>query len=169
MFTSPGVANFNESMVQRLIDETGIPPAAVQLETHPYHPNNDMLALCERHNITLIGYSPLSTPWHAKEAGKRPVIEDPVVQDIAKKHGKSPAQIVLQWHLQRSPLTVVTPHSENLVHIEENIDVVKNPFHLSDDEINIINGLEKKGLEGRMFDFKPHRPAKYFPYEMEME
>lgn len=152
-------------MLQRIIDESDMAPHAIQLETHPYHPNNDVLAICEKYNITLIAYAPLGTPWHARETHRTPMIEDPLLKELGKKYKASPAQIVLKWHMQRSNLTAVVPHTENYAHLEENINV--HFFKLSDEDMARINALEKPGLQGRFWQFIEHRPAKYFPYEME--
>lgn len=160
-----GVANYNASMLQRTIDESPMVPHAIQIETHPYHPNNDILAICEKYGIYLIAYAPLGTPWHARETHRLPLLNDPVLKRIARKHRASPAQVVLAWHLQRSQWTAVVPHTENYAHLEENI--VANRIQLDDQDLAEINALERPGLAGRFWQFIEHRPAKYFPYELE--
>lgn len=116
-----GVSNFNVSMIQRLIDETDMIPATIEIESHPYLPTNDMVEFSQKYNITLLAYAPVGCPIMAK-ANKNPVLlEDPEVKKIADKHGLTPAQVALKWQLQRAPNVIPLPHTTSIKHLEENI------------------------------------------------
>lgn len=134
---SIGVSNFLAPHLQRLIDETGVVPAIDQIELHPAHQQPETAAFAAEHGIAIESWGPLGQ-------GKYPLLERPEVTDAAAAHGKTPAQVVIRWHLQRG--TVVFPKSSRRERMAENFDVFD--FELSDGEMQRITGLERAGRVG---------------------
>lgn len=132
---SIGVSNFTQAQLERIIDETGIVPVVDQIETHPYFQQKEMLPYLAGRGIHHESYSPL---------GSGEVLDDPIIGAIAAAYDKSPAQIILRWHLQRG--SIVIPKSEHAERIEENFDVFG--FTLDDADMGRIAGLDK-GEAGR--------------------
>lgn len=130
-----GVSNCLPHHIERMIDETGIVPAVDQIETHPHFQQKDMLAYLRGRGIRHESYSPL---------GSGEVLDDEVIGAIAAAQGRSPAQVILRWHLQRD--SIVIPKSETPERIRENFEVFD--FSLSDAEMGRIAGLDR-GEEGR--------------------
>ena len=104
-------------------------PAVNQIELHPSFQQADLTAYAAERGIAIESYSPL---------GQGQDLTGSVVRDLAKRHGKSPAQVVLRWHFQRGFLVI--PKSTTTQRIRENIDIFD--FSLDDDEIASITGLE---------------------------
>jgi len=131
-----GVCNFEAEHLQRLLDECDVPPVLNQIECHPYLAQTELKEFCAQHDIFVEAWSPLD------QGGE--VLQDEVVQQIAEAHKKSPAQIVLRWHLQNN--TIVIPKSVTPSRIEENFDVFG--FELSEEEMNQIDGLNQNRRKG---------------------
>lgn len=131
-----GVCNFQPEHLQRLLDECDVPPVLNQIECHPYLAQNDVKEFCAQHDIFVEAWSPLD------QGGD--VLKDEVIQQIAEAHKKSPAQVVLRWHLQNN--TIVIPKSVTPSRIEENFNVFD--FELSEEDMNQINGLDKNRRKG---------------------
>jgi 2,5-diketo-D-gluconate reductase A len=131
-----GVSNFQPAHLRRLIDETGVVPAVNQIELHPYLQQDEARAFHAEHGIQTEAWSPLG------QGGE--LLSDPVVTKIALAHGKSPAQVVLRWHLQLG--NVVIPKSVTPSRIRENIDVFD--FELPDAEIELLSTLDRGGRIG---------------------
>lgn len=108
-----GVSNFTVATLTRLMDETDITPSINQIELHPYFQQREMRAFHEANGILTEAWSPLGQ-------GKG-LLADPALRVLSEKYGKTPAQIVLRWHLQLG--NVVIPKSVTPSRIEENIDV----------------------------------------------
>jgi len=135
--TSIGVSNFLEAHLQRLLDETDVVPAIDQIELHPYHQQPSVTAFARAHGIAIESWGPLGQ-------GKYPLLELPEIVSIARAHGKSPAQVVLRWHIQQG--TIVFPKSTRRERLVENFDVFD--FELSVEEQAAITGLERGGRVG---------------------
>jgi 2,5-diketo-D-gluconate reductase A len=133
---SIGVSNFHVPHLQRLAEETGILPAVNQVEAHPYFTNSAVRTYCRRNGITFEAWSPLAR-------GK--VLGDPVVARIAAAHDRSPAQVVLRWHIQRGD--VVFPKSTSPRRIAENFALFD--FQLDDADVAAIDALDV-GPAGRV-------------------
>lgn len=131
-----GVCNFQPEHLQRLLDECDVSPVLNQIECHPYLAQNDVKEFCAQHDIFVEAWSPLD------QGGD--VLKDEVIQKIAEAHKKSPAQVVLRWHLQNN--TIVIPKSVTPSRIEENFNVFD--FELSEEDMNQINGLDKNRRKG---------------------
>ncbi|MEU1664821.1 aldo/keto reductase [Streptomyces sparsogenes] len=125
-----GLSNFHPAHIQRLLSETEIAPVIDQIELHPQLQQAELRAFNSRHNIATEAWSPLGQ-------GKG-LLEDARLAAIADKHGKSPAQVVLRWHLDLG--NVVIPKSVTPSRIKENIDVFD--FELDADDLATIDGLD---------------------------
>ncbi|VFR48150.1 oxidoreductase of aldo/keto reductase family, subgroup 1 [plant metagenome] len=141
-----GVSNFSAEHIDRLHAETSIMPAVNQIELHPYFSQTEMRAEHRRRGIVTQAWSPLGAVniYEAdKEHPARHLLDDGVLKSIAQAHGKTPAQIVLRWHLQQG--IAIIPKSTKSARIAENADVFD--FELSADETAQIDGLET-GIRG---------------------
>jgi 2,5-diketo-D-gluconate reductase A len=142
-----GVSNFQVAHLERLAAETDVVPAVNQVEVHPYFGNEQVRAYGEEHGIVTEAWSPIA---------QGDVLGDPVVDEIAQAVGKSPAQVVLRWHVQRGD--VVFPKSTTPSRIRENFEIFD--FSLDDDAMKQISGLDR-GEQGRrgpnpdVFDYLP--------------
>ena len=132
---SIGVSNFEAEHLQRVIDECEIVPAVNQIELHPYFQNAEVRAFDEEHGIATEAWSPIA---------QGEVLDDPVIKEIAQSVGKTPAQVVLRWHIQHG--NIVFPKSTTPERIEENFHIFD--FELDDDQIEQIDSLDK-GENGR--------------------
>ncbi len=126
-----GVSNFQITHLQRLLDETDIVPAVNQIELSPYLTQVPLRAFHERHGIATESWSPLA------KGGR--LLRDPLITSLAEKYGKSPAQVVIRWHLQNE--LIVIPKSVTPSRIAENIDVFD--FELVGDDLDAISGLDR--------------------------
>jgi 2,5-diketo-D-gluconate reductase A len=130
-----GVSNFGVPHLQRLLDETGVTPAINQIELHPNLPQAELRAFHAEHGIATEAWSPLA---------RGGLLEDPVVAKLAAKHGRTPAQVILRWHLQLG--NVVIPKSVTPSRIAENFDVLG--FELDADDLAVIDALDNGGRIG---------------------
>ncbi|MEP7021901.1 MAG: aldo/keto reductase [Pseudonocardiales bacterium] len=131
-----GVSNFAPVHLQRLFDETNVIPALNQIELHPYLSQGGLRGFDAEHGIATEAWSPLA------KGGE--LLSDPVVTVLAAKYGKTPAQIVIRWHLQLG--NVVIPKSVTPSRIAENIDVFD--FELADDDVVSISELNRDERTG---------------------
>ena len=125
-----GVCNFKKHHIERLVAETGVAPMVNQVECHPLFPQNEMLAYCRENGIQMEAYSPLLN-------GRLSTIA-PVLEPIARKHGKTAAQVILRWQLDRE--VVVIPKSVHENRIIENGSIFD--FALDADDKAAIAALE---------------------------
>jgi 2,5-diketo-D-gluconate reductase A len=125
-----GVSNFRIPDLERLASETDTVPAVNQIELHPWLPQTELRAYHQRHGIATEAWSPLG------KGGE--LLAEEVIVALAEKYGKSPAQIVLRWHLELGNIAI--PKSVTPSRIRENIDVFD--FELSDDDVTSISELE---------------------------
>ncbi len=129
---SIGVSNFQPEHLQRLIDETGVTPVINQIELHPDFPQKENRAYHEKHRIVTESWSPL---------GQGTLLENPVVAKVAAKHGRTPAQVIIRWHIDNG--LVVIPKSVTPSRIEENFKVFD--FRLDAEDMAAFADLEKGG------------------------
>ena len=132
---SIGVSNFEPHHLEELIASGGMVPEVNQVESHPYMQNDAVHQFDAEHGILTEAWSPLAR-------GK--VLADPVLEEIAAKHGKTPSQVALRWALQRGD--IVFPKASTKERQQENFDVFN--FELSDEDMERIAGLDK-GEDGR--------------------
>ncbi|MFG3281916.1 aldo/keto reductase [Streptomyces sp. NPDC048111] len=126
-----GVSNFQPQHLERLLGETSVVPAVNQIELHPQLAQAESRALHAKHSIATEAWSPLGQG--------RGLLEVPTVVAIAQKHGRTPAQVVLRWHLQIG--NVVIPKSVTPSRIKENIDVFG--FELDADDLAALAALDE--------------------------
>jgi len=131
-----GVCNFHENHLQRLADETGELPAINQIELHPYLTQEPLRAFNDEHDIVTEDWSPLGARLN--------LIEDPVIGSVANAVGKTPAQVILRWHLQMG--SVVIPRSTKQPRIEANFDLFD--FELNETQMASISGLDQGKRSG---------------------
>jgi 2,5-diketo-D-gluconate reductase A len=132
---SIGVSNFQVEHLQRLEAECDVIPAVNQIELHPYLLNEEVRAYGESQGIATEAWSPIA---------QGAVLDDPVVTDIASRVGRSPAQVVLRWHIQRG--SIVFPKSSTPERIAENFALFD--FELDDEAMSGLTSLDR-GEEGR--------------------
>lgn len=126
-----GVSNFSEKQLQAVFDMATVKPMVNQIERHPYKVQAELGKFDTDNGIVNEGYSPIG---HGHL-----ILQDPVITKLADKYGKTPAQIVLRWHLDTG--YVVFPKSAQPAHVKENFDV--DGFHLTQEEIAAIDGLDQ--------------------------
>ncbi|ACZ90608.1 aldo/keto reductase [Streptosporangium roseum] len=124
-----GVSNFQPAHLTRLIEAGGVVPAVNQIELHPALQQAELRDFHARHGIVTEAWSPLA---------QGAVLKDPAIVEIAERHGKTPAQVVLRWHVQLG--NVVIPKSVTPARIRENIDVFD--FSLTDGDMEAIARLD---------------------------
>jgi 2,5-diketo-D-gluconate reductase A len=132
---SVGVSNFQPHHLRRLHGESEITPAVDQIEVNPYLTQDDVRGFCAEHQIAIEAWSPL---------GRGKALGDPTIVAIARKYGKSPAQAILRWHIERGD--IVFPKSVTPERIRENIDIFD--FELSGEDVEAISALNRKERTG---------------------
>jgi 2,5-diketo-D-gluconate reductase A len=132
-----GVSNFRASHLDRLLALGGTIPAVHQLELHPHLQQHKMRTVNAAHGIVTEAWSPL---------GRGSVLDEPALHDIARKLGRTPAQIVLRWHLQQG--TIIIPKSDTPARIAENRALFD--FALTDNDMLAIADLHVEGCAGRI-------------------
>ncbi|MGO2638107.1 MAG: aldo/keto reductase, partial [Enterococcus viikkiensis] len=142
LIRSIGVSNFEPEHLDTIIEATGVTPAVNQIEIHPYWVQERMVAENKKRGILTEAWSPLGRG--------NDVLTKSVIQELAEKYHKTPAQIVLRWHHQRGIVPI--PKSRNLQHQRENLTIFD--FELSQTELERINLLEK--ADGRIDDQDPN-------------
>ncbi len=143
---SIGVSNFNPHHLERLFDETGTTPAVNQIEVHPYLSQDDVRAFDRRHGIATEAWSPIAQGL---------VLGDPVIDAVAARVGRTPAQVVLRWHVQRGD--IVFPKSVTATRIRENFEIFD--FELDEADMGRITALnrdERTGPDPDSFDYIPN-------------
>uniref|UniRef100_A0A3P8Y8L4 alcohol dehydrogenase (NADP(+)) n=1 Tax=Esox lucius TaxID=8010 RepID=A0A3P8Y8L4_ESOLU len=160
---SIGVSNFNILQLERLLSVAKVPPAVNQVELHPYLVQSDLVEFCKSRNIALIAYSPLGSPGRPKDLHRGDtdpgrLLEDPVVGDVAKKHRRSPAQVLLRYNVQQG--IAVIPKSVKPNHILENTKIFN--FSLSEEDMSALRGLDR-GWKCCVIDSLKSHP--YYPFE----
>jgi diketogulonate reductase-like aldo/keto reductase len=133
-----GVSNFMVEHLTTLLDRTTVVPAVNQIEVHPYFAQKQVQALNAEHGILTQAWSPIGGITFYRDGQHSSTLEDPVIGDIAKAHDKTPAQVMLRWHLQQG--RSVIPKSTKPQRIAENIDVFD--FELSTEELAAIDALD---------------------------
>jgi D-xylose reductase len=141
---SIGISNFQGSLILDLLRYASIRPATLQIEHHPYLVQPTLLQLAKSEGIVVTAYSSfgpqsfIELKW--QKAKDTPVLfEHPVVTEIAKKHNKTPAQVLLRWATQRG--LAVIPKSNNPERLQQNLEVTN--FDLSEKDLVAISGLDR--------------------------
>jgi len=142
---SIGLSNFQPNHVRKLLAETEVRPAVNQIELHPYLTQDELRAFDADHGIVTEAWSPIAQGL---------VLNDPTIGQLAQTHGRTPAQIVLRWHIQLG--NVVFPKSANPQRMKENFEIFG--FELSDTDMGMISALnrnERTGPDPDVFDYVP--------------
>ena len=126
-----GLSNFPQRQIQEVIDVAGITPQLVTVESHPYFTQKELRAYLDEYGIVIEAWYPLGH-------GDAGLLEEPVFQKLARKYGKTPAQVVLRWHTQIG--NSVIPGSKNAAHIKDNADIFD--FRLTDEEMAEVAELD---------------------------
>jgi 2,5-diketo-D-gluconate reductase A len=142
-----GVSNFQVHHLERLAAETDVVPAVNQVECHPYFGNEDVRAYGDKHGIRTEAWAPIA---------QGAVLDDPTVAEVADAVGRTPAQVVLRWHIQRGD--IVFPKSVTPARMRENFAIFD--FELDDTQMQRITGLSKgeagrNGPDPDEFDYVP--------------
>lgn len=137
-----GVSNFSVSKIEEILKFCKIPPAMNQIEIHPACAQFEVVDWCKAHNIQVTAYSPLGSgdrPERFVKEGNPVPLKDPVVNEIAKAHNKTAAQVIIRWDVQRG--ICVVPKSVHKNRILENFNVFD--FELTKEEMDKINKLDR--------------------------
>lgn len=128
-----GLSNFNETQIREVLDICQVKPAVLQTEVHPYSQEKALKGFLNKEGIVIQAWYPLGH-------GDKALLEEPVFARLAKKYGKSSAQIILRWHMQDG--NIVIPGSKDPAHIRDNFDLFD--FSLSDAEMAEIAALDQQ-------------------------
>ena len=149
-----GVSNFTVAKMERLSRTATIVPAANQVESHPYFPQDELLQYCNKHGIVFTAFAPLGSgdrPARVRNEGDPVLLDDPVVKSIAGTRGVTPAQVLLAWAVQRG--TSAIPKSANPVRIAQNFAAAS--LELGSDEMAAIAGIDRnyRFFKGTLWTF----------------
>lgn len=133
-----GVSNFMVDHLTRLLAETDVVPAVNQIEVHPYFQQRAVQEHGEAHGILTQAWSPIGGITFYRDGSGGSTLEDPVIVEIAEAHGRTPAQVMLRWHLQQG--RQVIPKSTKAHRIAENLDVFD--FDLTAEQLASIDALD---------------------------
>lgn len=150
-----GLSNFSEEQIQEILDICDIKPTLLQVEAHPYYPENELKEFLGKHDIKIQSWYPLGH-------GDKNLINEPIFKELAEKYGKSNVQIILKWHIQSG--NIVIPGATNLSHIKDNIDIFD--FELSGDDMERIATINKNV---RYYEPSPDKLASYASYRPDLD
>ena len=129
---SIGISNFEGKYIEELETKWETAPQFIQVEAHPYFTQKDLRVTLDKYGIKLMSWYPLGH-------GDKSLIQEPVFAELGKKYEKTPAQVILRWHVQMG--FVVIPGSKNVDHIKDNLNIMD--FELTADEMAGIAKLDK--------------------------
>jgi len=158
---SIGISNFNKKQVERILAVATIKPVMNQVECHPYLNQQKLIDFCKSKDILITAYSPLGSPdrpW--AKPGDPSLLDDPKLKTIAEKYGKSTAQVLIRYQLERG--TVVIPKSVTKSRIIENMNIFD--FQLNKDDIKTIDAMD---CNGRFVGLAPMKDHPHFPFSDE--
>lgn len=157
---SIGTSNFSSTKLQEIMSYAEIAPSVCQIEIHPYHRNDDLLAWCAQHGIHVTAFSPLGSP-DSESIFPRKVpavlMKDPIVLDVAQQAGRNVGQVLIRWALQHG--TSVIPKSTNPDRIRGNLDVLG--WALTQEQYTVLSSLkfQQRMVNGAMW-LHPRGPYK---------
>lgn len=157
-----GVCNFGVSLLRDLLASAKIPPAVLQVELHPYLTQEKLLRFCRESGIAETGFSPLGAQsYFALNMAEQDesVLESGPVRQIAEAHGRTPAQVVLRWAVQRG--TAVVPKTSRIERMRENLAI--DDFSLTDDQMAAISALNRNRRFNDPGDFCEAAFNSFFP------
>ncbi|KAK3932815.1 Aldo-keto reductase family 1 member C4 [Frankliniella fusca] len=149
-----GVSNFNETQIERIIKNSKVPPANLQVELHLFHQQKPLVEFCKKNGIAVTAFSSFGSPgskWLIQLSGKElpDLFNITEVKEIANKHHKTAAQVLLR-HIVQKGITVI-PKSTNPSRVRENIEIFN--FILDDEDVATLDSLDK-GIDGKLFIMK---------------
>ncbi|PKI54769.1 hypothetical protein CRG98_024871 [Punica granatum] len=148
---SIGFSNYSLLLTRDCLAYSRIKPAVSQLELHPYFQRESLVKFCQKHGIRVVAHTPLGgSTANVEMFGSVSCLEDPVLKGLAKKYGKSVAQIALRWGIQRN--TAVIPKSSKPERLAENFAALD--FELAEEDMELIKGLDK--------NYRTNQPAKFW-------
>ena len=127
-----GLSNFNQGQIEEILSLCEVKPAVLQTEVHPYFQERELKKFLEREGVVIQAWYPLGH-------GDKALLEEPLFAELAKKYGKTNAQVILRWHIQAG--NIVIPGSKNPAHIKDNFDLFD--FSLTEEEMAKIAALDK--------------------------
>jgi diketogulonate reductase-like aldo/keto reductase len=133
-----GVSNFMVDHLTTLLEKATVVPAVNQIELHPYFQQREVQAFGAEHAVLTQAWSPIGGITFYRDGKHTSTLQDPVIGEIAQAHGKTPAQVMLRWHLQQGRSAI--PKSTKPQRIAENFDVVD--FELDGEQLSAIDGLD---------------------------
>lgn len=150
-----GISNFHGDKLEDLLAHAEIKPHVIQLESHPYYTDAGTMDRLKEYGTRMVAWYPLGH-------GDKALLNEPVFTELAQKYGKSNAQIILRWHVQRG--TTVIPGSTNPDHIKANADIFD--FALTADEMAAIEKLNKNV---RYYNATPEQEAAYAGMKIDLD
>ena len=127
-----GLSNFNQGQIEEILSLCEVKPAVLQTEVQPYFQERELKKFLERAGMVIQAWYPLGH-------GDKALLEEPLFAELAKKYGKTNAQVILRWHIQAG--NIVIPGSKNPAHIKDNFDLFD--FSLTEEEMEKIAALDK--------------------------
>lgn len=127
-----GLSNFNQGQIEEILGLCQVKPAVLQTEVHPYFQEQELKKFLSKEGMVIQAWYPLGH-------GDKALLEEPLFTELAKKYGKTNAQIILRWHIQDG--NIVIPGSKNPAHIKDNFDLFD--FSLTEEEMAKIAALDK--------------------------
>ena len=127
-----GLSNFNQGQIEEILSLCEVKPAVLQTEVHPYFQERDLKEFLAKEGIAIQAWYPLGH-------GDKALLEEPLFAELAKKYGKTNAQVILRWHIQAG--NIVIPGSKNPAHIKDNFDLFD--FSLTEEEMAKVTALDK--------------------------
>ena len=148
-----GLSNFEGEPLKKILENCEIKPTVIQVEAHPYYPQNELKEKLKKDDIHIQAWYPLGH-------GDASLREEPIFTELAKKYGKSNSQIILRWHIQEG--NIIIPGSKKIEHIKENVDIFD--FELTNDEMKEISKINKNT---RYYIPAPNLVASYATMELD--
>ncbi|KAF4375407.1 hypothetical protein F8388_024066, partial [Cannabis sativa] len=138
---SIGISNYGVVLTRDCLAYSKIKPAVNQIETHPYFQRDSLVKFCQKHGVFVTAHTPLGGATANTELfGSISCLDDPILQDLARKYNKSVAQIVLRWGIQRN--TAVIPKTSKVKRLKDNFQVFD--FELTKEDMDLIKTLDKE-------------------------
>ncbi|XP_064470406.1 aldo-keto reductase family 1 member B1-like isoform X1 [Ornithodoros turicata] len=157
---SIGLSNFNSEQVTRILNSATVKPVMNQIESHPYLTQKNLIEFCRNRKLAITAYSPLGSPdrpWAPRN--ERPLMEDPIVCEIAEKLNVTPAQVLIRYPIERGLVTI--PKTVHKKRLEENYRVLN--IKLSDSDVKALDALNQ-GF--RSVSFEEAKTSKLYPFNI---
>ncbi|XP_069679231.1 1,5-anhydro-D-fructose reductase-like isoform X1 [Periplaneta americana] len=160
---SIGLSNFNSQQIDRVLEIATIKPVVNQVECHPYFNQSKLINFCKEREIAIMAYAPFGRPGSKVLYVRQDaplLFEDPKLQEVASKHGKTVPQVILRYLIQHEVAPI--PKTSNKDRLQQNTDVFD--FELSSDEVTSIDALD---VNIRIFICPQFMGSKNYPFYLE--